>query len=330
MSIKKRNKIFRCFILSGKGCDNIKKTIGIPRALLYYYDKDLWLGFFKYLGYETIISPPSNKKILEDGVRLASDEACFSLKLYLGHILELEDKCDVILVPRLYCIKKSEQVCTNFNSLYDLVNNLVDVKIINYNIDLTSRKSEVKAFLKLGKACGKTYFKSYKAYKYAREEKLKIRLQKEKEQKEKLRTNKIKILLAGHPYNLYDDLIGKGIIKYLEDNDIELIYSDKINHKLIDTYCEKISKDIHWTHSKEVMASIKYYQDKVDGIIIISSFPCGPDSLSIEMVNHKIKDIPLISLIFEDLNSETGVITRLESFIDILKNIKERQNEKSN
>lgn len=148
-------------------------------------------------------------------------------------------------------------------------------------------------------------------------------MDKEKVQEENLKTNNIKILLAGHPYNLYDDLIGNTITKYLLKNNISVIYSDRIDHNIIDEECRKLSTDIHWTHSKEVVASINYYRDKVDGIIIISSFPCGPDSLSNELITRKIKEIPIINLIFEDLNSEVGIITRLESFIDILTNIKE-------
>lgn len=250
--------------------------------------------------------------------------------MYLGHVLELKNKCDVILVPRLFSIKKCEQVCTNFNCLYDLTNNLIDTKIINYNIDLTTHKTKLQAFIKLGEQLGESYINSYKAYKHAEKISKKNRLEKEQIQKEKIQNNNIKILLAGHPYNLYDNLIGKTITNYLEKNNITIIYSDHINHNIIDSECEKISTDIHWTHSKEVVAAINYYQDKVDGIIIISSFPCGPDSLSNEMISHKIKNIPLITLIFEDLNSEAGVITRLESFIDILKNIKEKSYVKNN
>lgn len=301
----------------------IKKTIGIPRALLYYYDKDLWLEFIKYLGYTPIISDYSNKKILEDGTKIAPDEACLSLKLYLGHIINLQNKCDYILVPRLYSIKKNEQVCTNFNCLYDLVNNLFDVEILNYNIDLEEKENRLMAFLKLGEKLGASYIKSYKAYKYAEKINLMKRRKQEQEQEEVLKSSNLKILLAGHPYNLYDELIGKSITKYLKENNISIIYSNKIDHLKIDNECEKLSSDIHWTHSKEVMASVNYYKDKVDGIIIISSFPCGPDSLSNELISLKVKNIPVMTLIFEDLNSEVGVITRLESFIDILKNLKE-------
>lgn len=304
---------------------NIKKTIGIPRALLYYYDKDLWIEFIKYLDYTPIISDYSNKKILEDGNKIAPDEACLSLKLYLGHIINLKDKCDYILIPRLYSIKKNDQVCTNFNCLYDLANNLFDIEILNYNIDLEEKENKLLAFLKLGEKLGASYIKSYKAYKYATKISLMKRIKREQKQEDQLKNNNIKILLAAHPYNLYDKLIGESVEKYLTENDITIIYSDRIDHLKIDEEYKKLSTDIHWTHSQEVMASVNYYKDKVDGIIILSSFPCGPDSLSNELISRKVKNIPIMTLIFEDLNSEVGVITRLESFIDILKNIKEEQ-----
>lgn len=297
--------------------------------MLYYYDKDLWIEFFKNLGIDVIISPNTNKKIVDTGTKLAPSEACLSLKIYLGHIIELKDKCDYILIPRLYSLKKNEQVCTNFNALYDLVNNLFDVNILNYNVDISTKNYQLLGFLSIGEQLGFSYIKSYKAYKYA--EKIKRMKQKKQEllQQKEIEENKdkIKILLAGHPYNLYDSLIGKSVIDFLKGNNITILYSDKINHELVDEECRKISTDIHWTHNKEIVASTKYYEDIVDGIILISSFPCGPDSLMNEQISHKIKKVPIITLIFEDLNNDAGIITRLESFIDILNNLKEGSHE---
>ena len=297
--------------------------------MLYYYDKDLWIEFFKNLGIDVIISPNTNKKIVDSGTKLAPSEACLSLKIYLGHIIELKDKCDYILIPRLYSLKKNEQVCTNFNALYDLVNNLFDVNILNYNVDISTKNYQLLGFLSIGEQLGFSYIKSYKAYKYA--EKIKRMKQKKQEllQQKEIEENKdkIKILLAGHPYNLYDSLIGKSVIDFLKENNITILYSDKVNHELVDEECRKISTDIHWTHNKEIVASTKYYEDIVDGIILISSFPCGPDSLMNEQISHKIKKVPIITLIFEDLNNDAGIITRLESFIDILNNLKESSHE---
>lgn len=182
----------------------------------------------------------------------------------------------------------------------------------------------------MGKSLGFSYKNSYLAYRKAEKISTLKRIKEEKTQENNLSNNNIKILLAGHPYNLYDDLIGKVVIKFLKENNITIIYSNKIDHTLTYSECKKISTDIHWTHNKEIMASVNYYKDKVDGIILISSFPCGPDSLSNELISRKIKDIPIISLVFEDLNSEAGVITRLESFIDIIKNLKEKIYEENN
>jgi len=154
------------------------------------------------------------------------------------------------------------------------------------------------------------------------------RAKQEREQKKILESSSnLKILLAGHPYNLYDELIGKTITNFLKENNVTILYSNRIDHTLIEEEYKKIAPDIHWTHNKEIVASTKYYEDLVDGIILISSFPCGPDSLMNEQISHKIKKIPLITLLFEDLNNEAGIITRLESFIDILSNLKECENE---
>ena len=298
----------------------MKRKIGIVKSLLYYYYKDLWIYYFKYLDFDIVISKNTNKEIIRTGENIALDESCLALKLFLGHLDSIKDKCDYVLVPRLFCVKENEGVCTNFSCLYDLVNNTYkDINIINYNVDLKQKESELLGFLKMGRTLGIPYIKSYKAYKFAKKKSLEIRKEKEKKQKELLNNKGLKILLAGHPYNLYDELIGCNVINYLESLGITIIYSDRIPHKLIDSECIKLSTDLYWTHSKEVMASINYYKNKVDGIIILSSFPCGPDSLTNDLVSRKVKNIPILTLLFEDLNSDIGLITRLESFFDILK-----------
>ena len=308
----------------------MKTKIGLPKSLLYYYYKDLWVYFFKYLDFDIVKSCNSNKEIIRIGQSLCIDESCLSLKLFLGHVDYLKDKCDYILVPRVFSVKENEGACTNFNCLYDLTNNVLeDTNILNYNIDLTTHDSELLGFLKIGRDLGVSYIKSYKAYKFAKKKSLEIRNEKEKIQKEKLKSKKLKILLAGHPYNLYDELIGVQVDNFLTSLGVEILYSDRIPHHLIDSECNKLSTDIYWTYSKEVVASIEYYKDKVDGIILLSSFPCGPDSLSNDLVSRRVKNIPILTLLFEDLNSDVGLMTRLESFFDILMQ-KEEKSETNN
>ena len=50
--------------------------IGIPRSLFYYYFSDLWISFFKYLNIDVVISPKTNKEILDLGIKYSQDEMC--------------------------------------------------------------------------------------------------------------------------------------------------------------------------------------------------------------------------------------------------------------
>lgn len=293
--------------------------IGIPRGFLYYRYGILWKSFFDVLEIPYIVSDNTTYKTLERGKNIALDEACLSMKIFLGQIDEIKDKCDTIFIPRIYSLKKNEQVCTNFNALYDLVRVLFNKKILNYNVDVEHHNSEKKAFILLGKELGFSYFESNNAYLIAKE-KEELYLDKlKKSGLEKLRSKKKKVLLLGHSYNLLDSLIGGSVTKYLKENDIEIIYSHEIDRNIIEDECKRISKTIHWTMNKELLGAFSYYKDKVDGIILISAFPCGPDSLTNEMIIRKKGNSKVLLLTFEEINSDIAIITRLESFIDMLK-----------
>lgn len=295
--------------------------VGIPRALLYYYEKDMWKCFFDKLNVEFVVSGKTTKETVSLGEEVSVDEACLSLKIFLGHIKSLIGKCDAILVPRLFSIRKNEEVCTNFNALYDIVHNLFpDVKLLNYNIDLRNGKNEVMAYTKIGSNLGFSYIDSFNAYCYSKKMVQEIRKKRFLEQEKKLNSKKIKILCCGHPYNLYDDMLGGEINKFLLEHDVEIIFSDLFLDDLIDSNYFYISKDVHWTHNKKVIAACNYYSKKVDGIILISSFPCGPDSLTNEMIKRKVS-IPILNIQKESASS-TGLITRLEAFFDIMEVMK--------
>lgn len=305
-----------------------KITIGIPKALLYYKCSELWTSFFEELGCEIIVSPNTSKKILEDGIKFSLDESCMAMKIYMGHVYYLIDKCDYILVPRLKCIKKHEKLCTNFSALYDLVNNIFDKKLINYNVDVEHKEDELYAFVTMGLSLGFSYRKIVSAYHIAKEKEKMLKEREISKQKSIIASsNKIKILLAGHPYNLHDEFIGKQIENVLEKNNIEIIYSDKYDTKYLEQEVKKISPKNYWTYNKEIIGAISHYQELVDGIILITSFPCGPDSLSNEMILRNVK-IPITNLIIDEANSDTGLLTRIESFIDILEERRKNHDER--
>ncbi|MGM0472225.1 MAG: acyl-CoA dehydratase activase-related protein, partial [Bacillota bacterium] len=78
----------------------MKKTVGIPRSLLYFHYYPAWRTFFAELGVEVIESDPTNKLTVDQGVRLTVDEACLPVKVCHGHIVNLCSKVDYIFLPR--------------------------------------------------------------------------------------------------------------------------------------------------------------------------------------------------------------------------------------
>lgn len=288
--------------------------IGIPRSLFYYYFNDLWINFFEYLNMDVVVSPKTNKQIMDLGIKYSTDEMCLSIKNYIGHVAYLKDKCDYILIPRIDNYGLDNQTCTNFLALFDIVNNLFDIKILNYNINLRNKETELKGFLKFGKTLNIDSKKIKDAYMYARVKSSKIKKNKILNNLKKLKSSKKKVLLLGHPYNMYDELIGMPIINMLKDLNVEIIYSDLFYSNNEDkTY----TKSLYWKYSKDNISSINKCIDRVDGIIFLSSFPCGLDSLVNELVMRKLNK-KYLNLIIDDNSISGGIETRIESFIDII------------
>lgn len=298
-----------------------KITIGIPRSLYYYYYGDLWKNFFRNLGCNVIISPKTTKDIVLRGNKMANDEMCLSLKNYLGHVDYLKDKCDYVLIPRIDNYGIDNQTCTNFLATYDIINNLFNIKILNYNIDLQKNENEEKGFIKMGVILNKKIKEIKKAYYLAKKTSLEKKDKLINQNVQKLYSDKIKILLVAHPYNIYDNYIGKPIIDIMKKMNVEIIYSDLFNSYQTNKLGSKMCKDLYWKYSKESIGAIKMLDNLIDGVIFLSAFPCGLDSLVNELVMRKI-NIPYLNLVIDDIDSLTGFETRIESFVDIIERTK--------
>lgn len=296
--------------------DKIK--IGIPRSMYYYYYGNLLKNFFENLDFEVIISPKTNKEILDLGTKYAYDEMCLSLKNYIGHVAYLKDKVDYIVVPRIDNYGYNDQTCTNFLATYDIINNLFNVKILNYNINLVKKQDELKGFINMAKSLKINTYKAKEAYTKAKMNDLNKEFKIERENLLKLESNDLKILVIGHPYNIYDEYIGGPILKILKENKAIPIYSNEFNKTKANKLSKKLSKNLYFKFSKENIGTILMCKDKIDGILFITTFPCGPDSLANELVIRKL-DIPYLNIIVDDIDSMTGFETRIESFIDIVK-----------
>lgn len=292
-------------------------TVGIPRGLFYYYYGDLWIAFLDTLEVPYILSEETNREIIDLGMHYATDEMCLSMKIYLGHIASLKGKCDTILVPRIDNYGTKNQTCTNFLAVSDIVRNLFSIEPLTYNINYEKMETEEEAFKKMGKELGFDELTSLRAYRNATTN---INYQRQKQISKNidiLHKKKLKILVVGHPYNLYDAFIGKPILEFLKMNDVEIIHSSLFHENITEELGEKMQQGLYFKYSKNLMGSIVLCEDKVDGIVFVTAFPCGIDSLVNEIAFRYLK-IPHIEIVIDELDSMVGIETRLESFIDVL------------
>ena len=96
----------------------VRGTVGIPRVLNFYENYPYWAVFFKKLGFRTVLSPDSTRKIYELGIEsIPSESECYPAKLAHGHVKWLIDqKVDFIFYP---CIPYERQEIKDANNHYN-------------------------------------------------------------------------------------------------------------------------------------------------------------------------------------------------------------------
>lgn len=320
----------------------MNKTIGIPRGMFYYDYYILWEEFFKNLNTKVVISPKTNKDILNRGISTCVDEACLPVKVFHGHVDYLKDKVDYIFIPKFISLYKREYCCPKHLGLPDMVKHSIEdlPEIIEPTINLrNTNKTFKKAVLETGEYFLNSKKDILKAYdlaygKWNEFNKLmcldlininEIGLEWNGKQKLKpcVEENYNKtILLLGHTYNIYDNYINMNIGKKLIDNNIKIITVEMVEEIISRHYANTLPKRMFWTQGQKIVGSTFSLIDRkaIDGIIYISAFGCGLDSVLLELVERKAKDnnLPFTLITIDEQTGEAGVNTRLEAFLDML------------
>jgi predicted nucleotide-binding protein (sugar kinase/HSP70/actin superfamily) len=299
-------------------------TIGIPQALIYWKRPRFWESFFENLGFKFLLSPKTNKEIVEAGVRVADPENCFSAKVFFGHLLWLDRKVDWIFVPRLKTNAEKLEYCPKFFALPDLSKMLVKTPILTETFNEKKEPFE-KTLEKLGRKLGK----EKKEVEEAREEAFLKEKEAKKEKREKffkkIKEQGTKITLVSHPYNFYDDYVNLRIEEKLKKLGAETIFIEEVPINETSNPRPEIQNEdypkFHWEFGKEWMEKIDTVLGyNITGAIEISSFQCGCDAVLKEFVEKKFKQnkIPFLYLLIDEQTGEAGLQTRLEAFIDTL------------
>ena len=310
--------------------------IGIPRALLYYHYFPLWECFWGHLGLEVITSPPTDKSVLDRGVIAAAPETCLPVKVYYGHVLALAKAVDYLFVPRIISAQKGTYICPKFMGLPNMIKHSgYDLPpLISPTLDTNrGKKSWQRAHIQAAQGLGYNKKKALSAWRYAN---YRLRLYREKLQQKRTPLEFLNhdhslprsftsptILLLGHPYNLFDEFTNMNLIRQLYQYGYQIITPEMLSPVIIEREATQLPKHLFWSLGRTILGTAFHClkNSPVVGVIHLTSFGCGPDSLVGELLErrvNKLSNLPFLLLTLDEHTGEGGLITRLEAFLDMI------------
>ena len=296
------------------------KKIGIPRAFFFHSFPGLFKVFFETLGMEPVISSPTTKQTLERATHVCEAEHCLPNKLFDGHVMSLKDRVDAMFIPRIISMTRGYIACPRFGALPEATRSWLGdtVPIISFDINQT----KVPLHRSLEKF-GKELTGSKKISRNAAQKSItsmerslaEIRLKNKSYSSRKSKAEPA-FLIFGHPYTLHDHFIADPILYKLEKLQVpvEVMSFDDPLGKPAGT-----PMDLLWcTFAKMYNRLQTLDKERYAGVIQISTFNCGCDSMMMERFSRRCKKhgVPYMIMMVDEHTGKAGVDTRLEAFID--------------
>jgi len=332
--------------------------IGIPRALSYFEYYPLWYTFFRNLDCEVVLSPPTNRWIIDEGMRLSVEGTCLPVKTFFGHLAALQGlDTDYLFVPRLVGIRRGEYICPKFMGLPDMVKNCfnLEMSMLCPCINLAEGGEDFRrALVRVGCQLGFGRRRAKQAYieaeaaqagfdaivaagvfpgrvlgAFEREpdkllndgfEEITGRLQ-SAESPSALKEPELTLGMLGHPYLMYDRQLNMDIYHQLQTRGVQVVTVDNVTRR--DGSDGKPGERFYWTSTRRAVIAVRdFIKTGLQGIIHLVAFGCGADSITTELVTRQAlhgQEIPYLVINLDEHSGQAGVITRLEAFLDMIK-----------
>jgi len=305
---------------------------------MFYRYFPFWKIFFEGLGW----SVKTSEGVRQKEKIVYFEDSCLPMKLLVTHAVQLKEKVDYLFIPRLVSIHRTYIMCPKFRGAPDVVRLATEreVSVIDETIDL--RKGGVslfQSFLKIGKKLGASTQQSKNAFREAEDSFSKFRkgwvdrinrlpigqlFEVSIPTPSEGENSPLRVAFIGHPYNLFDIDISKGLLSLAKGLGMEAVTPDLLSEKEIDHEVSDLSKEIYWSSGREIVGSLFHFlSGGVDGVVFLTSFKCGIDALLQEFIKRRLKvlggpSLPLLILSLDEHTSREGLMTRLEAFRDVV------------
>ncbi|HPD60135.1 MAG TPA: acyl-CoA dehydratase activase [Thermodesulfobacteriota bacterium] len=312
-------------------------VIGIPRVLFFYDLLPFWAAYFNALGFRVVLSDPTNKKLIREGLEAIVTETCFPIKVAHGHVLNLLHKnIKTIFFPSLINFKQLQPnitqsfACPYVQSSPYIIQSAIDLKqqgieFIHIPLFMAHHPSQLeKELLSLALRLKRTKTEHHQAFSIA--------FQAQKFFNETLRQRGKQILsqldpqekafvIVSRAYNGCDPGINLRIPLKLREMGVKAIPLDML--PLEDVDISEKWRGMYWAYGQKILAAAQIIKKDARLFpIYITNFSCGPDSFISHYFRKELADKPFLQIEVDEHSADAGVVTRLEAFLDSLKNIR--------
>jgi len=311
--------------------------IGIPRTLLFYELLPFFRTFLTSLGFKVMLSDVTHKGIIHQGVESVVAEACFPIKVAHGHILDLLKKGvttiflpSIITMGKLHPEVKESCVCPYVQSL---------PYVVQSSIDFTSQVRLMRPILHFGEtreritreliAWAQEFGCTSKEIKDAVNSAFEVQdaftgaLKKRGEEILNQWRGKLPILvIVSRPYNGCDPGLNLNLHQKLSNLGalpIPLDFLPLENKHMVGEW-----NGMYWRYGQKILSAAEFLRKNTDlYAIYLTNFGCGPDSFITHFFKQHLKGKPFLTIEIDEHSADVGVLTRVEAFLDSLKNLRE-------
>ena len=326
--IEWREKLLEEVLLPTRGGS---RTVGIPRTMFYFDRFPFWCAYFQELGFDVVVSSPTDRKISMAGEELAIAQPCFPVKVAHGHVQDLLEKCvDYILLPNTVNVEGPDDgleshLCPWNQTLPFVVRavpqlELAHPKFLSPTVHFRLGQKHVeKALAEFARGLGikpRVNARAVMAGYAAQSTFTDALLEAGKEALARLReTGEPALVLVGRPYNLYDRSVNCDIPRKLRTlYGINVLPMDVL--PLDEEDISAVNPNMYWNSGRRILSAAAIVRrDPNLHLVYISNFKCGPDSYIKSFVDEAAGK-PSLVLQFDGHANDAGFITRCEAYLD--------------
>ena len=310
-----------------------RKTVGVPFALMIHKFFPMANAFFRHLGYNVILSPPTNEEIIRLSQQTAQAETCYPVKLIHGHMAWLaEQGVDYIFLPSIHTMKhETSRVEHNYGCVYmQTAPRLAaralrleerGITLLNPVFDLDfGQEAMASAMLGLGKQLGIPKVRCLPALMSGAQAVRRHTAAVEKQGRDLLASlgpeDKVLVLITRN-YGLSDPVLNMGIPRLLLERGYKVLTLSHLPAHDLDLSADH--PNLYWPFGQHILSGAKLVAHHPNlYAVYLTNHGCGPDTTLSYLFRQEMGEKPYLHIEVDEHFSPVGVITRIEAFLQSL------------